>query len=496
MSENKYHQSNTDADISKIITSLQHGDNSGFETIFNLYYSDVYNIAMRNVNDSDAAGDITQETFIEIFETISSLREPNAFKAWVKKIAYHRCTNYFRIKDHRHEAVIDEEEYEAFVNNIEEDGAVFSPEGSLDQSALREILMNIIFSLPPEQRETVLMYYYEDMTVAEIADIQAAPADTVKSRLYYGRKALKKGIENYEMKSAIKLHGLSVIPLFRWALESESFVPSVESVASIAEGIASATGVSVTAGKGFLIQGETIMSKFITSIKAFVSANKVASIVVASAVGVAAVAGGVGVAVASANSDKDTEKAPVVTTDVVAGTGTETENGTAIDSTMIDTETGTETEKETEADTEKADDKETEKEAETVAPETDAPATDAPATQAPDTQAPETTPAPQTQAPQTETSTLPENAQPIELTPDSVAETYAPSETNQGQSAAELVPSNNLSAEEQAEQEQRISNCRYCGETRSTKHYRPFEDASCPYCGTVVAAKECHDCGK
>lgn len=86
------------SELSKIITSIQKGNNEGFETLFNLYYKDVYNIPMKNVNDSDKANDITQKTFIDIYETISALREPDAFKSWVKKIAYHRCTNYFRSK--------------------------------------------------------------------------------------------------------------------------------------------------------------------------------------------------------------------------------------------------------------------------------------------------------------------------------------------------------------------------------------------------------------
>ena len=124
-------------DIGKIVTSVQNGDNEAFSKLFSLCYKEVFGIAMSTVRNYDKACDITQETFIEIFNTIKSLREPNAFHAWLKKITVHKCTNYFRSKEYKHEILVDEaQEINNFFDAIEEERIDYIPEASLDTKEL------------------------------------------------------------------------------------------------------------------------------------------------------------------------------------------------------------------------------------------------------------------------------------------------------------------------------------------------------------------------
>ena len=90
-----------------LVRALQNGDNTGASTIYNVFYNDIYYFILKTVKDPDLASDLTQDTFIEILETIGNLRVPAAFVPWSKKIAYHRCTGYLR---KRKDLLADEQE--------------------------------------------------------------------------------------------------------------------------------------------------------------------------------------------------------------------------------------------------------------------------------------------------------------------------------------------------------------------------------------------------
>lgn len=261
-------------DIGKIVSSVQEGKDEAFSELFNLCYNEIFKIAVSNVHDYDKACDITQETFIEIFNTIKSLREPEAFYSWVKKIVYHRCTGYFRSKEYKHERLADDsEEINSFFESIEEDRSEFIPEASLEAKELVTLIRAFIKELPEEQRDAVIMYYFNDAPISEIAEIQGVSADTVKSRLYYARKALKKLIEEYEKDNNTKLHGIPFIPLILNALEATDVELTMQSAVEIAEGITAATGtttvVSTAAG------GATVGLGIVSTLKSAPLAAKI-----------------------------------------------------------------------------------------------------------------------------------------------------------------------------------------------------------------------------
>ena len=76
-----------------LIVRAQAGDSDAMESLFSEYYNNVYYFALKTVKDPDLACDITQETFVEIMQTIGNLKEPAAFNQWIKKITATRCVN-------------------------------------------------------------------------------------------------------------------------------------------------------------------------------------------------------------------------------------------------------------------------------------------------------------------------------------------------------------------------------------------------------------------
>lgn len=195
----------------QLVTSLQNNEEDSAAQIYEAFHDDIYYFILKTVNDPDLAADLTQDTFIEIFEKIQDLREPAAFITWSKQIAYHRCTAYFR---KRRELLADENEDGVSVFDTQiEDHAEFIPDESLDIEEFKKSIHIMIDSLPKEQRSAILLRYFQELSVKEIAQIQGVTEGTVKSRLNYARKNLMKAISKYEKKNHIKLHCVGVVPL-------------------------------------------------------------------------------------------------------------------------------------------------------------------------------------------------------------------------------------------------------------------------------------------
>lgn len=228
-----------------MVISAQKGENDGATALYDTFYQDIYYYILKTVNDPELAADLTQDTFMGIMQTIGQLKEPAAFVTWSRQIAYHRCTAHFR---KRKELLADEDEdgYSVF-DTIEEERTEFIPDAALDQTDLKATIHNMIDSLPEEQRSALLMRYFEELSVSQIATIQGVSEGTVKSRLNYGRKAIGKAVEDYEKKNGIKLHCAGVVPLLLWLFANGQKASAAGTAAAGATAGATAAGATVSA---------------------------------------------------------------------------------------------------------------------------------------------------------------------------------------------------------------------------------------------------------
>lgn len=236
----------------QVVTRAQSGDSAAFGDLFDAFQNEVYRIALRETKKADIAADVVQETFIEVIQTIGKLEEPAAFASWLKTIAYHQCSRYYKKKENKHERLIEENEDAPTVfERMEEENEAFIPDKALDNKELQKIIRDIIDNLPDAQRAAVMMKYFEDMSVKEIAQIQGVSENTVLSRLYYARNAIKAAVEEYEKKHGIKLHAIPFLPLIRLAFNKEQDKAMPNKLAKkVAKKVSKSTGVTVSAGAG------------------------------------------------------------------------------------------------------------------------------------------------------------------------------------------------------------------------------------------------------
>ncbi len=247
--------------ITAIVRAVQQGDEQAFSELYNAVQPELYYYISKTLDDPNMAEDVLQETFIEMWNTIGQLKEPGAFTVWSRKIAYHRCTAHFR---KRREVTLDtDEDGHSLMDTIEEDRTEFIPDEALDKEDLKQTVQAMIAELPPEQRSALLLRYFDEISVKEIAEIQGVSEGTVKSRLNYGRKAIQKSVEDYEKKNGVKLHCAGAIPLLLW-LFREQAAASTASVAASAAAPVVAEGVKA----GARVAGKIAAKKIIAGIAA------------------------------------------------------------------------------------------------------------------------------------------------------------------------------------------------------------------------------------
>ena len=99
----------------------------------------------------------------------------------------------------------EDEDGSSILDRMENLDETLIPDKALDDAATRQMILDLVDSLPPEQRMSVLLYYYDEMSVKEIAQAMEVSEGTVKSRLNYARKAIKKGVEEHE-RQGVKLY--------------------------------------------------------------------------------------------------------------------------------------------------------------------------------------------------------------------------------------------------------------------------------------------------
>ena len=163
------------------------GDPGAWDILFRRYQLPLYVYVFELVHDEQASLDIVQETFINATRHVGSLREDGKFGSWLFGIAHQKCLQRWR-KQGREAAAL--EEYAAAPIDWEDD-----PAELLIRAEQEAAVMRLLNQLPVAQRSVVLLHFVEDFPLEDIAAVTGTALGTVKSRLHYAKRALKKLIE-------------------------------------------------------------------------------------------------------------------------------------------------------------------------------------------------------------------------------------------------------------------------------------------------------------
>ncbi len=173
-----------------LIQRILAGDAIAFEYLVKKYQKQVHTLAWRKIRDFHVAEDITQETFLQVYQKLETLEDPTRFPRWLYVIADRLCIAWLR-KNQRHielleDADISEVETEAYSRYVASEYAKTFAE------ARRDLVEELLAKLKEGNRTVITLHYLEGMTYAEISSFLGVSKNTIKSRLRRARQQLKK----------------------------------------------------------------------------------------------------------------------------------------------------------------------------------------------------------------------------------------------------------------------------------------------------------------
>ena len=176
-----------------LVLKARAGDRNAFSLLINSWNKRIYNYALRYLSDHDEASEVAQQVFIKAWKNISRLKNEEQFRSWLYVIAGNTCRDAGRARKRNPVVPL-----EADSLSIEADASYMHPAKALDVRETGKLLKEAMAKLPDEQKEVLIMKEYEGLKFTEIAVILDEPVNTVKSRLYYALKNMRKHLSHLE----------------------------------------------------------------------------------------------------------------------------------------------------------------------------------------------------------------------------------------------------------------------------------------------------------
>jgi RNA polymerase sigma-70 factor (ECF subfamily) len=181
-------QANSDESL---IARIAQGDRLAMKVLYGRHHVRVYRFALRLTRDESVAEDLISEVFLDVWRQAGKFEGRSAVSTWLLAITRFKALSVLR---RRKDAELDDETAAAIEDTSDDPEAVLAKQDTVN--ALRQC----IAALSPEHREVIDLVYYHEKSVEEAAAIMSIPENTVKTRMFYGRKKLagllkKAGVE-------------------------------------------------------------------------------------------------------------------------------------------------------------------------------------------------------------------------------------------------------------------------------------------------------------
>lgn len=178
----------TDPDA-RLLERCRRGDAEAFETLFRKYQTYVYNVSLGMLLNGEDASDVTQETFLRIHRNIGRFRGESSFSTWVYRVAVNLCITELRRRQRSRFQFLEEVRQEEDSPLHEEIGP--SPEEALELEQERQVVRDVLQTLPPDYRAIMVLRHFQQLAYEEIAEVLGLTLSQVKTRLFRARKLFK-----------------------------------------------------------------------------------------------------------------------------------------------------------------------------------------------------------------------------------------------------------------------------------------------------------------
>lgn len=214
-----------------LVERIQTGDQQAFLDFYEMTKKAVvFNVRQNGVPERDLE-DIVQDIYVKVFKNIASLKDPSSAFGWIRKIAVNTARNYHKAATAKHEELLYEktgddgdqlDPFDSFDVNDSMSAVLPMPAEIIDAREGSRMIYDMIMELPEKQGLSLMDYFYNDMSVSEIAHSMEVPENTVKSWLRRGKKAMQIKLETLAKEKGIKLYTTVLLPVIAAAFKKQA----------------------------------------------------------------------------------------------------------------------------------------------------------------------------------------------------------------------------------------------------------------------------------
>lgn len=174
-----------------LIEEVLAGNTAVFGELVDRYQQYVFTIAIRITKNKEEAEEVAQDSFIKAYDSLSGYRGEAKFSSWLYRIVYHKALDRIKANNRkRHFEIVDDVTKDTL--DLVENGLDY-----LMAQERKEMIKNCIDALPPDEAAIISMYYFDDLSIKEVAFSTGLSEDNIKIKLYRSRKILFSKLKNY-----------------------------------------------------------------------------------------------------------------------------------------------------------------------------------------------------------------------------------------------------------------------------------------------------------
>ena len=180
----------------ELIFKVKAKDKVAFRKLYDLYKEKIYFTAYSILKDKQLSEDALQEVFVKVYTRINDLKVAQRFEVWLYRITVNVARDiYSKKKLLSYVSIEDDEGYTLEIADASEDSI---PENIVLNRETSKELVNAIYQLPQHHRIPLILYYFNNMKIEDIAFVMECSNGTIKSRLHHGKRALRKRLVDSE----------------------------------------------------------------------------------------------------------------------------------------------------------------------------------------------------------------------------------------------------------------------------------------------------------
>ncbi|MBP1608141.1 MAG: rpoE 4 [Acidobacteria bacterium] len=176
-----------------VVSRFLNGDDDAFDLLVEQWDKKIYNLAWRFLGNREDAQDVVQETFLSVYKSIRTLREPRSFATWLYRIALNHCRSRWR----KQGSDLSLDEAISTDSRDGEEGTRLQLIGESKRDLLEvvDIIQKALMGISEEHRTAILLKEYMGLSLEEVAGIMECPLSTAKSRLYHGLREAQRNLK-------------------------------------------------------------------------------------------------------------------------------------------------------------------------------------------------------------------------------------------------------------------------------------------------------------